>query len=241
MYKILAFCLCCGVTTMTALADAPSPVSQLAVRGEASLNVSPDQVLVNLGVTSEAGTAREALEANNNAMHATMSALKKLGLSKEEYQTQQFQVHPIWSQRPRNSAPDWSAKIAGYRVSNSLQVQTKRMELAGDIIGSAMQAGANTVNSVQFNLADPREYRAQAIKQAMDNARSDAQTLAAAAGDEIKRTLSLNLDNAVATPVRVQPERQMMGRAMAMDSSAPPLEAGDVNVRASVSVVYELE
>ncbi len=239
MHKIVAFCLCCGLTTMSALADAP-PVSQLAVRGEAILNVSPDQVMVNLGVTSEASTAQEALKANNDNMHAMMGALNKLGLSKQEYKTQQFQVHPIWSQRPRNPAPEWSAKIAGYRVTNSLQVQTAKMELAGDIIGAAMKAGANTVNSVQFGLADPREYREQAIKQAMKNARSDAQVLAAAAEDKIKRTLSLNLDNAVATPVHVQSERMMMRSATAMDS-APPLEAGDVNVRASVSVVYELE
>ncbi len=239
MHKMLAFCLCCGLTAMSALADEP-PVSQLSVRGEAILNVSPDQVVVNLGVTSEASTAQEALKTNSDSMNAVMSALKKLGLEQAEYKTQQFQVHPVWTQRPRNPAPEWSAKIAGYRVSNSLQVQTKKMELAGDIIGSAMEAGANTVNAVQFGLADPREYREQAIKQAMTNARSDAQTLAAAAGDKIKRTLSLNLDNAVATPVRVQSERMMMRSVAAMDS-APPLEAGDVDVRASVSVIYELE
>ncbi|MGI9293500.1 MAG: SIMPL domain-containing protein, partial [Pseudomonadales bacterium] len=178
---------------------------------------------------------------NNDNMNAIMRALKKLGLGKDEYKTQQFQVHPMWSQRPRNPAPEWNAKIVGYRVTNSLQVQTKKMELAGDIIGAAMGAGANTVNSVQFGLADPREYRAQAIKQAMENAQTDAQTLAAASGDKIKRTLSLNLDNAVARPLHMQPERMMMRGAAAMDSGAPPIEAGDVTVHASVSVVYELE
>lgn len=239
MHKILAFCLCFGLTTMSALAE-EAPVSQLAVRGEAILNVSPDQVMVNVGVTSEANTAREALRANSDNMQAIMSALQKLGLEKQEYKTQQFQVHPIWSQRPRDPAPEWSAKIAGYRVTNSLQVQTIKMELAGDIIGSAMQAGANTVNSVQFGLADPRQYREQAIKQAMENARSDAQILATAAGDKIIRTLSLNLDNAVATPVRVRQDTMQMRGAAAM-ASAPPLEAGDVNVHASVSVIYELE
>ncbi len=240
MQKILAFCLCCGVAAMSALAD-EAPVSQLSVRGEAILNVSPDQVMVNLGVTSEANTAQQALSSNNDNMNAMMRALKKLGLGKDEYKTQQFQVHPMWSRRPRNPAPEWGAKIIGYRVTNSLQVRTQKMQLAGDIIGAAMSAGANTVNSVQFGLADAREFRAQAIKQAMENAQTDAQTLAAASGDKIKRTLSLNLDNAVATPMHVQPQAQMMGRAMAMDGAAPPIEAGDVNVQASVSVIYELE
>lgn len=240
MHKTLTFCVFWAVASMSALAE-ETPVSQLSVRGEAILNVSPDQVMVNLGVTSEESTAQAALSANNDNMQAMMSALKKLGLGKDEYKTQQFQVHPMWSQRPRNPAPEWNAKIVGYRVTNSLQVQTQKMQLAGDIIGAAMAAGANTVNSVQFGLADPREYRAQAIKQAMENAQTDAQTLAAASGDKIKRTLSLNLDNAVATPLRMHTERMMMRGAAAMDSGAPPIEAGDVNVHASVSAVYELE
>lgn len=240
MGKIYVLCACCALAAVSALADTP-PVSQLSVRGEAILRVSPDQLTINLGVTSEANAARQALSSNNDDMQAIVRALQKLGLEKAELTTQQFQVHPIWSRRPRDPAPEWSAKISGYRVTNSLQVQTKKLALAGDIIAAATEAGANTVNSVQFGLADPRQYRAQAIAQAMDNARADAQALAKAAGDQIKRTLSLNLDNAVATPVRVQQERMMMRSAAAMDAGAPPIEAGEVSVNASVSVVYELE
>ena len=109
------------------------------MRGEAVLAVSPDQVSIDLGVTTRAETAREALSANNAAMRKVIAQLRELGLGEQELQTRQFRIHPLWSQRPAEPGPEWQAHIVGYRVSNSLLVQTVKIALAGDII--AGQAG----------------------------------------------------------------------------------------------------
>ena len=72
---------------------------------------------------------------------------------------------------------------------------------------------------------------------------ADADVLVAASGDTIKRTLSLNLGNASASKERVQMKTMARSSLMA-DSAAyepPPISAGDITVRASVSVTYELE
>jgi uncharacterized protein YggE len=51
------------------------------------------------------------------------------------------------------------------------------------------------------------------------------------------RIVSINLDNAQAQVMR----QEMMMSRVAMDSGGPPIEAGDVTVHASVTVVYEVE
>jgi uncharacterized protein YggE len=55
------------------------------------------------------------------------------------------------------------------------------------------------------------------------------------------KVLSLKLDDAVATPVRIRTEGLSQRAAMAMDVAEPPISSGDVTVRASVHLIYQIE
>jgi len=218
-------------------------VAQLFVRGEAELMVPPDQVSVSLGVTTESSTAKKSVAENTRKMNSLANALAHLGLSDSDYKTQNFQVQPVWSNRPQGAGSHWKASVIAYRVTNTLYITTLDLDIIGDIIGAATEAGANQVNSINFSLFNARQYRQQAITQAMENARADADVLVAASGDRIKRTLSLRLDNASASKERVQ-MKTMARSSMALSQDAyapPPISAGDIVVRASVSVTYALD
>jgi uncharacterized protein YggE len=222
--------------------SAEPAVAQLFVRGEAELMVPPDQVSVVLGITSEAPSAKKAIAENSKKMLAVIQSLARLGLTEKNYKTQNFRVQPVWSSRPKGANSSWKAKIIMYRVNNSVHLTTQVLGRMGDIIASTTTAGANQVNSINFSLSDERQYRSQAINQAMANAKTDAQTLASASGNKIKRTLSLRLDNASASRVKVKASMER-SRLMSDQSSfsPPPISSGDITVRASVSAVYELE
>jgi uncharacterized protein YggE len=230
------------VSSIGAIAEPHQPrIAQLTVRGEAHLMVPPDQVSVVLGVTTESTQAKKAIAENNRKMKAVVASLAAVGVAKKEYKTQNFRVQPVWSSRPKGANSQWKSTIIAYRVNNSLHVTTQKLALIGDIIGGATSAGANQVNSVNFSLFNERQYRQQAITQAMANAKQDAETLVAASGDTIKRTLTLNLGNSSASHVRVETSmaksRMMSAQA---DFTPPPISGGDITVKASVSVVYEL-
>lgn len=217
---------------------AADSTARLAVQGFAALAVRPDQVTIDLGVTTSAETAREALSANNAAMRKVAGRLQELGLAEQEVQTRQFRIQPLWSRRPPEPDPQWQAHITGYRVSNSMLVQTGKIALAGDIIGAATEAGANQVNGLLFELADARQHRGDAIAQAAANAAADARALAHAADLNIVGIERITLDSAAASPVQI-PESTF--RAAAQHDGAPPIQAGDVTVRASVSIEYRVE
>jgi uncharacterized protein YggE len=211
----------------------------LSVRGEAQLQVPPDQASIILGVVSESKTAKAALADNNKAMQSVMAALLKQGLKQKEISTQRFGVQPVWSSRPRSVDSSWRAEIVAYRVDNSLQATTQTLEWVPDIIAAATAAGANTVNSISFSLANPRDFQDQAITQAVNNARADADVAAKAAGTRIKAIKNLNLDQSMASVEHVE-KVSMMRSAMADSVSAPPISTGNITVRASVSILYEL-
>jgi len=211
----------------------------LTVRGEALLKVPADQMHLNIAAVTHAETAALALDQNTALMQKVIQALKKIGLTEDEYQTGQFQIEPVWSQRPRQAPEDWRPRITGYTVTNRLAIKTKKLPLAGKLIGAATDAGANAIDSIFFDLADPRKYRGQAIQQATANALADARSLADAASVKLVRVLTLSLDNAVSTPFRVQPE-SFAREAMAAEAAAPPISSGEVTVQAGILLVYEI-
>ncbi len=223
--------------TLAAADDVNAVVPVLTVRGAAQLQKPADQLRISVGVVIESDEAPTALRENTRQMNDVIDALKKTGLTDKEYQTSRFQIQPVYTRRPRQAPVDWKPKIIGYRVSNSLNVKTKKLELAGELIQAANEAGANSIDSISFGLADPRRHRVEAIRAATANALTDARTLADAANLRLVRVLSITLDQAAAPRPTIQ--RMSAGMAMA-EAAPPPIQPGDVTVRANVTVVYEI-
>lgn len=212
----------------------------LTVRGDAQLEKAADQLQISLSVVTEGKEAANVLSENSEQTQAAIDAMLKAGLEKSEYETGGLNVHPVYTQPPRNHDGSWTPEISGFRAVHRLNIKTKKLELIGKIIDAASDAGVNAIDSISFGLADPRKHRQESIEVATRNAMNDAKALAAAADLRLVRVLSINLDDARAEPYQ---QKMMMAREMrAMDAGiAPPVQAGDVTVYSSVTVVYEIE
>ena len=223
-------------------ADDEKQPATLRVVGVAELKIPADQLQLDLGIEASATSPDEANADAVKAMQNLIKAVEGLGLKeREEYVIERYTINPQWSPRPRNPAPDWRPTIVGYKVSSTMRITTSRLGLGGDLIATAIDAGANDIGQLVFGLADPRTERTTAIRQATKNALADAETLALAGGVSLKKSRSLSLDGASTEP-RYQYEKMYTGSRMAMDSApAPPIVSGDVTVRASVSLVWEIE
>jgi uncharacterized protein len=222
-------------TVTPKLEDTP----KLTVRGEAELRKPADRVQLSVGVINEAKEAGPALEENNQKMHAVVKALTKLGLTDDEYETGRFRVRPVYSRRPRQADPEWKPEIVSYEVANSITIKTKKLDLVGTIIQKANEAGANSVEVTGFDLANSRTYRAEAIATATSNALDDARTLAKAASLKLVRITAINLDH---EPVHTSEMRFTApnARVMADSTAAPPIDPGDVEIHATVTIMYEI-
>ena len=203
-------------STLVALLALAAPAAAqdspfLTVAGQARLERPADELRLQLAVVTEAADDRET-------------------------STGRFSVSPRYSPRPPQPASDWQPHIVGYRVENSVQVETAKIELAGKLIDVAVRSGANSVNSISFGLRDDRAYRKEAISEATAHARVDALAMAEAAGVRLGRLLSARLDDAAAPPVPVR----MRAESFAVAASAPPIDPGDVSIRARVTLTYEI-
>jgi hypothetical protein len=239
MRLALAGALAVGILLVAAAApaqDGKEPPS-LSVSGQARLERAPDELRLELAVVNEGRDAVGTSAENARLARKVFDALAAAGLEKGEIETGSFSVQPVYTQPPGEGRRGWKPELVGYRVENSVRVETRRIELAGRLVDGALQAGANHVSSLVFGLADERAHRADAIREATANARSDAAALAESAGVKLVRLLSARLDGAAAPPVFLRAGMESM--AMAQDA-APPIEPGAVEVTAQVTLVYEI-
>ena len=231
---LLLLCACGPRNFNSGATDSSLP--QLVVRGDASVEAVPDQLKLRLGVVTQQAGAEEAMTENNRRMTVVMAQLKELGIAAADMSTGQFRVRPEWSQPPRPTPANWQRGIVGYQVSNELLIETTRVDLAGKLLGLAQRAGANQIGGLQFALADPSEYRQQAIEMATAQAIRKAQTMAAAAGIKLGAVQSMSLDSPGHSP---QPA--MMAEARMARNDTVPVAAGRVAVAAAVTMIYQLE
>ena len=219
--------------------DALDDVPRLTVRGDAVLHKPADQLRLGVGVVTEATEAATAVADNSRRMTAVVAAIRKAGLAESEYQTGRFSIRPVYNQRPRQPTPQWTRQISGYAVTNTLAIRTKKLDLAGALIEAANGAGANSIDAVTFDIANPRTHRAEAILAATVNARTDAAILARAAEIRLVRILSIHLDDTGQRPPVMMAARAA-GFTAGIAATTPPIQPGDGTVQASVTIVYEI-
>jgi uncharacterized protein YggE len=214
---------------------APAP-STVRVQAESTLEVKPDLAEVAVGVTTEKPTAAAAGAENAAKMAKIIEALKKEVGAGGEVKTGNFNVSPRFGEpKPgRDVQP-----IVGYIVSNTVVARTRDVNAAGKLLDRAFQLGANNVERVSFNLKDPEAAQLEALKAAAAKARARATAMASGLGLRVGPVLSVGEGGG--DRVYEGPQYGMTNlRARAAQNFATPIEAGNLEVRAQVTVVFAL-
>lgn len=206
--------------------------------GGSSVILKPaDRLSLRVGVITQDKTVESSMKANGEKMQKIIAKLKEIGLTDEEYQTGSFSIAPQYTQRPKEAPNDWHPAVVGYEVRNMLSIHTNNLELAGSLIDAAGKAGANVIDDITFSLQDPQKAQAEAIAKAVQQARGYAEAAAKEAQIQLRNVLDL-----VINPANINmrfPKAEQF--ALMAENTATPITPGDVEVSASVSIVYEIE
>ncbi len=234
-----ALCTFALMLTPAVLAQetAPRPGNTPFVRatGNATVDAKPDQATVNIGVTTQATTAGAAAGQNATQTAAVLDKIKSEVGSKGEIRTTSYSVNPNYSYptAPNNAGP----KISGYTASNTVQVKLNDITFVGRVLDAATGSGANNIHGIQFSVKDERGLRAQALGQAAQNAKAAAEAMAGALGMRVVRVHSA--ETGEASVLRPMQEPVMM-RMAAAPSQPTPVESGNVQIQATVTVTLEV-
>lgn len=203
--------------------------NKLTVSAAGTKKVMPDVAYVTVGVTTQNKAMKKAQEANKEAMNALYTALEGAGLAKEDIQTVNYNVYPIYD-------PNGTGKVTGYNVTNTIELTIKDIDTVGDFIDLATANGANSDYSFRFGLQDTSAYYNEALAEAVKKARSKADTIATAGGYKIINTLDISESQNYYAP-----QYGKNDMAVAEGAGATPITAGLIEITANVSVVYQIQ
>ena len=206
---------------------------RISVMGEGEASVAPDMAVVTLSVLREAGTAREALNANSAAMKEVLDALKAAGIAERDIQTSRLDIQPRYSQPSRDKPQE--PKIVGYAVSNEVTVRIRKLAEAGAIIDKVVGLGVNQGGGISFVKEDLKATMTEARKRAVADALDKARTLAEAAGVKLGPILSIEENAAPPRPIAYAAPMRKAAADMAV-----PLASGENSSQTQVSVVFEI-
>ena len=202
----------------------------VTVAGSGSVQASADRAVVRVAVLAsgdDIGSVRTDLSENASSMR---QALEDMGIDGDQVRTNYYDI----SSQERYRSPQ--GEEPKYRATHSFTVTVENPDDVGAVIDTAVSNGASEVDGVEFTLsADKREeLRQDALEAAMENARTEASTVAGAEDIQISGVDRISTTNYDSRPYAVETAALASG-----DAGGTSIDSGPVTVSASVTVVYE--
>jgi len=208
----------------------------MIVVGEGRVQASPDIATANIGVTAVATTVVSATQQVSQTMSDVLDALMAQGVAQEDIQTTSYSINLIDGVFGPGQDED-GEQPQRYQVTNSVQMTIRDIGAIGTTMDAAVEAGANQVFGVGFDVSNREELVLQALEEAVQNAEERAQRLATLTGVELGPIVSVS---------QVIGAQGLFGVAaeagLGVGGAAPgPISPGQLEIVAQLQVTYTLQ
>ncbi|MBS1999231.1 MAG: SIMPL domain-containing protein [Cyanobacteria bacterium SZAS LIN-2] len=218
----------------------------IETRGSATVDVVPDEVVLDFGVTTFNSNMATSSEENDRRTEELLALTKKFKIDESDIQTSSINVKQMHKDYRETT------RVLGYQVKRTVTVNIKNLATTAEILKDAVKNGATSIDTMELKTSQLRKYRDQArteaAKAAKEKAELIAQTLGAALGkvQTIKELAPVdansngqirltNSSNLIQNTNLFQVEPTVIG---GINGS---FAAGRIPVQAAVEVTWELE
>jgi hypothetical protein len=229
---LIAAALLSACAPQAAQSTPQPPPRTLNVNGSGQIYAIPDMAYISIGVHTENADAGQAVADNTAQAEAIQAALLAEGVAAEDIQTTNFSIYP-----QDQYSPEGQKTGTIYMVDNSVYVTVRDLDKLSGTLQAAIEAGANSVNGISFDISDKAALQSQAREAAMQDAQSKAQELAQSAGVTLGEVQTISYYSSFPVPV-YDYKGGLGGGAQA---GAVPISPGQMSVNAEVNVVYEIQ
>ncbi len=202
----------------------------------------PDMAQITFGVVTNGEQADAAQSENTEKVNQVIGALKGMGVEEKSIQTTGYSISPQYDYDNLDASKQ--PKLTGYQVRTTLQVSDQKIADAGKILSESVKAGVNDVEGVVYTCSTYHEKYEEALQEAVKAARKKADVLAKAEGASAGKVVSIS-EGYQDLSARYQSSDigavyEKTAAAVQDASSIPDLSAGTLQIKAEVSVTYEL-
>lgn len=192
----------------------------MTLTGHGQMSVAPDIAIIRLGVQTTGENLAQIQADNARSSQAIIQVLQRMGIT--EIKTFQYSIDKVYDYVEGRQID------RGYSVRNILEIRTNNLDAVGTIIDASVNAGANIVDLISFDLSNREYYYQQALNMAIMNAIQKANSI----------TMNLGLSSSP-VPVKIVENTAMPFLPVQREFvAATPIIPGTLNVEANVTVDF---
>lgn len=211
-------------------AQQPRAEAVVVTSGEGLIQAVPDRAWVSITAESRASSPRDAQRRNAEAMAPIQEKLRAARIPADAIRTMAYDLQQEWDFVNNRRVS------RGYVARNTIEVRVDAIDRVGEVLEIAVGSGATSVGGIRFDLKDRARLEREALRLAVADARAKADAAAAGAGQAVARVVRIEEQG-----VSSRPPVPFMAERQAVQSDAPPIAAGQMELRAQVTLTVELK
>lgn len=224
--------------------DKNSEQDTIVVSGKGEVIVKPDIATVDFSVMQENLDVSKASDAVNAKITDIMNALKVDGVDEADIKTTDYSVYPRYNyvnQATPSSViyPGGTQVLAGYDVTESIEVKIRDLTKAGKIITDLGTLKVTDMSGLNFTNDKYDDLVKQARDAAIADARDQADKLAKALGVRLVKIVGYSENGN--TPIYYAKADMVTMGANSVAAPSAVLPTGENKIDSNVSITYEIK
>ncbi len=204
------------------------------VIGESKIDALADEASVYIGIETLKDSAESSKNENSLLINRVLTSLQANDINKENIETSSYNIYPEYDYTQNGQ------KLKGYKTVNILKIKTKDFAIIGKIVDVGINAGATNIQSINFELSQEKQnqIKVEAISKASEDAKIKAQATAQGLNSKLGKVSSVTVSDYRYFP---RPYYRAESGIAVKEALATEILPGNLEVRANVNVVFELE
>ncbi|MEU2680522.1 SIMPL domain-containing protein [Streptomyces sp. NPDC007107] len=195
----------------------------VSVFGAASVDAAPDLARLRVAISQTRNTPGEAFAATRSGVNAIREVLRGHEVPESAVSASRLNLSSQWNYGSERT-------FAGYECTASFVIELRELDTLETVLIDVVEAGANEVQGVEFDVRTKKELRARARTAAVAAAREKAALYAEAAGAQLGPVIHIKDVDAE----QVQNYRSHSSRRSGGGEGEGDLTPGKVTVSAGV-------
>lgn len=213
----------------------------ISVTGTGDVLAVSDIASLNVNLTKDGKTAKEAQDLLNADITKTLSYLKNQKIEDKDIKSEYGGLTPKYSNQPicyTFPCPTQNPTIIGYTANQSIIIKVRAVDNASVIRTGLAGIGITNITGPTFSIDNEDSFKDQARSIAITQARGKAQVLAKELGVKLGKVINFSEDNGNNYPVYA---KTMSAGAVADSVAAPTLPKGENKITSNVTITYEIK
>lgn len=231
--------------------NAGQSFNSITLSGHGEVYGSPDIASVSFSISKDAKTVKDAQDAVAKVEKSALDFLRENKIADKDIKTINASFNPKYEYQqkicPQTMGADGMMTtsyycgggkqvLTGYEAHESITVKVRNVDDAGKIMQGLGALAVTDLNGPNFAIDDEDGLKAEARKQAIEDARSKAEVLAKDLGVHLGKILSYSDNN---SPMPMYYDGGMMASEMSKSASAE-LPKGENLVSSDVTITFEI-